>query len=219
MKFTGSNRGPGGFTIVELMVVVAIVAVVLVLAAPSFRDMMELRRLRGTGDQLITDLQFARSEAVSRQELVGFSFAADTTTGLTCYTVHTCGNVAAAACRCECASSPNNPCVTSTQMRNIRTVLLPSSGNVRLAPVLIAGASGTPEDHILFDPATGGMPSHFNESVMLGKADETLKFWALAWLISRGNSTGEPTIRTEVSPAGRPSACAPGGRVPGLKTC
>jgi hypothetical protein len=199
--------------------VVAIVAVVLVLAAPSFRDMMDLRRLRGTSEQLITDLHFARSEAVSRQELVGFSFAADTTTGLTCYTVHTCGNLAAAACRCECASSPNNPCGTSTQMRNIRTVLLPASGNVRMTPVLIAGASGSPEDHILFDPATGGMPSRFVNNVMQPPGDETLKFWSLAWLISRGSSAGEPTIRTEVSPAGRPSACSPGGRVPGLKAC
>ncbi|HRC39206.1 MAG TPA: prepilin-type N-terminal cleavage/methylation domain-containing protein, partial [Rubrivivax sp.] len=45
------------FTLVELMIAIAVVAVVLVLAAPSFRELIEMQRLRSVNAQLVTDLQ------------------------------------------------------------------------------------------------------------------------------------------------------------------
>ena len=59
-----------GFTLVELLIVVAVVAIILVVAAPSFRDMILMQRLRSITAQLVTDLQFARNEAVSRGTLL-----------------------------------------------------------------------------------------------------------------------------------------------------
>ncbi|MBL0296209.1 MAG: hypothetical protein IPQ21_03190 [Betaproteobacteria bacterium] len=64
-------------TLVELMVVVAVVAIVLTLAAPSFRDFILLQRLKGINAQLVTDLQFARSEAVARGTLMRVQFLAE----------------------------------------------------------------------------------------------------------------------------------------------
>ena len=51
---------------IELMVVVALVAIVLSLAAPSFKTFLMKKRVEGAMSELSTDLQFARSEAVSR---------------------------------------------------------------------------------------------------------------------------------------------------------
>jgi type IV fimbrial biogenesis protein FimT len=58
-------RSCGGFTVVELLVVMAIVAVLASLAAPSFAELFARRRLEGAATDLSTDLHFARSQAVS----------------------------------------------------------------------------------------------------------------------------------------------------------
>jgi type IV fimbrial biogenesis protein FimT len=59
-----SNKG---FTLLELMVVIAIVAIMISIATPSFRAQIEASRLRADTDNVVTALQFARSEAVTRR--------------------------------------------------------------------------------------------------------------------------------------------------------
>jgi len=56
-----------GFTLIEFLVVIAVLALLASLAAPSFTDQMARRRLEGAGTELATDLQFARAQAVSRR--------------------------------------------------------------------------------------------------------------------------------------------------------
>jgi type IV fimbrial biogenesis protein FimT len=63
-------RTQRGFTLIELMVVVVLVAVLLVLAAPSFTDQLARRRLEGVATELSTDLQFARTQAVDDRATV-----------------------------------------------------------------------------------------------------------------------------------------------------
>ncbi|MFT3816959.1 MAG: prepilin-type N-terminal cleavage/methylation domain-containing protein [Rubrivivax sp.] len=53
-----------GVTLIELMIAVAIIAIIVTLAAPSFKSMIQVQRLRSTHSVLNTDFQFARSEAV-----------------------------------------------------------------------------------------------------------------------------------------------------------
>lgn len=60
-------KHPYGFTAVELMVALAIAAILAAVAVPSFTDMQARRRLEGAANELSADLQYARSEAVSRQ--------------------------------------------------------------------------------------------------------------------------------------------------------
>jgi type IV fimbrial biogenesis protein FimT len=71
-----------GFTILELMAVVAVLAVLAALAAPSFAEFLSKRRVDGVASELVTDLQYARSEAVSRNEAVRLTFGTD------CYVIH-----------------------------------------------------------------------------------------------------------------------------------
>ena len=55
---------------IEAMVVVALVAVLAALVAPSFIDQLARRRLEGVATDLSTDLQFARMQAVSDRDPV-----------------------------------------------------------------------------------------------------------------------------------------------------
>ncbi len=57
-----------GFTLVELMVVIAIVAVLAALAVPSFVTVTERWRVRSAAESLIDTTYYARSEAVRRGE-------------------------------------------------------------------------------------------------------------------------------------------------------
>lgn len=61
-----TSHVPRGFTAIELMVVVAIVAVLAALAGPSFSLLMERWRVRDTAEGLISTFYFARSEAIKR---------------------------------------------------------------------------------------------------------------------------------------------------------
>ncbi len=56
----------GGFTAIELMVTVAIMAVLMALAAPSFTPLIEGWRVRQATEQLQSTLYYARSEAIKR---------------------------------------------------------------------------------------------------------------------------------------------------------
>ena len=55
-----------GFTLVELITVVAIVGVLAALAGPSFTEMIARQRLRTGAFDLVGDLMLARSEAIKR---------------------------------------------------------------------------------------------------------------------------------------------------------
>lgn len=55
-----------GFSLIELMVAVAILAILLALAVPSFQDMIQRNRVRTAAADLTDSLNLARSEAIKR---------------------------------------------------------------------------------------------------------------------------------------------------------
>lgn len=59
-----------GFSLVELMVVVALIAIIGAIAAPSFRQLILRSRLTGAGNEMVGLLQTARMSAVSQRAIV-----------------------------------------------------------------------------------------------------------------------------------------------------
>jgi prepilin-type N-terminal cleavage/methylation domain-containing protein len=198
----------GGFTLIELLVVIALVAIVVALAAPSLNQMIVMQRLRGTSTQLTTDLQFARSEAVSRQDVVGISFKS-TAGGPSCYVVHTCGqptsaDLLAGACTCDCSQEAGSRC--SAPRIEIRTVEIPAASGVLVQPTPVFPAPSTP-DTVTFDPVTGGITAFYPVSIVVITPPPVAQFWIDTTLIDAAAPAG---LRARVSSLGRPSTCAIG---------
>ena len=186
-----------GLTLIELMVVVALVATLAALAAPSFKRLIDMQRLRSISAALVTDLQFARAEAASRNERVFVRF--DKTGGsLTCYVLSS-GDPGG----CNCKNQPGvNVC--GVEAREIRTVQVERSLGIKVE-VPEAQSVNT----IGFDPATGRLLAIISDEVR--PAAEA--FLADTLLADVGG------LRVSLEVTGRPSTCSPNGRISGVTAC
>lgn len=64
--------GQSGVTLVELVIAMAILAILATLALPSFQTMIENQRLRAAAESMLNGLQLARAEAIRRNARVRF---------------------------------------------------------------------------------------------------------------------------------------------------
>jgi len=67
------RRSSRGFTIVEIVMVLVLVGVLVSLAGPLFRDFIIQQNIRNVAFELMSDITFARSEAVKRNVSVTIS--------------------------------------------------------------------------------------------------------------------------------------------------
>ncbi|WP_280151066.1 GspH/FimT family protein [Piscinibacter sp. XHJ-5] len=126
-----------GITLVEAAIVVAVAAVTVTSAAPSFHRFIEKQRLDGAAAQLATDLRFARAEAIARNTALRFSVQATPWGG--CHVIHS-----GAAQQCRCAAS--GPAVCDADAREIKTVQWPAREGIALHSNVTS---------MLFDPLHG----------------------------------------------------------------
>lgn len=69
MKRRAASRQQG-FTLIEVLIVVAIMGVLLTIAVPSFRSFMANQRVKTASFEFYAALSFARSEAIKRRQSV-----------------------------------------------------------------------------------------------------------------------------------------------------
>lgn len=181
-------RSRRGLTLIELMVVVAVVAVIAVIAAPSFRDLILMQRLRGVNAQVVTDLQFARSEAVSRRTLVRVSLRSNASES--CYTLYTSPSNAS---QCECLLGAGSACAAG--LVEIRTVQVPKSQSVTVGPPAEQAWD------FAFDPTTGGIYTIPTDDV-----SEPLERFVVETYIDAARH-----LNIVLNRAGRPTVCRPAG--------
>lgn len=122
-KSTAPKGRQAGLSLVEMIVTAAVAAITMTLAVPSFESMRERRLLEGHADQLLHDLQYARSEAVSLNRSV--RVALTQTAAGSCYVLYRGG-----AGDCGCAADGSAECVDADQA--LKTVLIPRRDGVRL---------------------------------------------------------------------------------------
>lgn len=105
-------RPAGGLTLIEAMIAVAVMALLLTLALPSFADHLARQRLKAAAEMLAADLAEARFEAAQRGQplYVGLRSGPDW-----CYAVSTaigCDCQVAQPCRLRVVSARDAPGLT-----------------------------------------------------------------------------------------------------------
>lgn len=65
-----------GLSLIEMMAVLAIIAILLMVGVPSMSDYLQNSRLRAVSEQLSSDLKAARVEALNRNRMTTFAVSA-----------------------------------------------------------------------------------------------------------------------------------------------
>ncbi|EHR70437.1 prepilin-type N-terminal cleavage/methylation domain-containing protein [Burkholderiales bacterium JOSHI_001] len=181
-----------GFTMVESLVVLAVLGVVLAMAAPSVGEMMERQHVRGIADGLSTDLRLARTEAIRRggsanDVLVNFG----SNNLMTCYAITTV--IGGGGANCDCTRNPGGVCLPAGVRQEIKTV------QVRRATGVIMAASSPSTDMLSFQPPMG----------LLAPANARIDI----------TSDHGLALRLLPNAAGAVQRCSPGGTVSGVPAC
>ena len=168
----------------------AVLGLLTAAALPSMRGFLERRAVEGVAQQLVADLQYARSEAVQRNEAVAV------TAGVDCVVLH----LASATAQCTATSTTVTP--ADGELKSVR---LGDSGGP------LQGITLRPLDdlaQVRFEPV-GGTAAFVGAAAGAGSA---------SWQVAGG--AGAPGLRIDVNLAGRVSLCVPtGSSFPGHAGC
>jgi type IV fimbrial biogenesis protein FimT len=184
-----------GFTLVELLVTIAVLAILITIAAPSMVDVVDRRRLVGAAEAVQNEVRYARSEAIkqSRNMFVTFS-----NTGGTSWCL---GIDELAGCDCT-VTDPTVSNVGGDGACAIDSVLKILSA-AQVSNVTLQGGGAV---EIQFDNVRG-----------TAQCDGIACSDAAIQLLSAGGRD----LRVRVNALGRVSMCSPSGttNVPGYPTC
>jgi len=76
------KKSSDGFTLIELMVVIAVLAITVMVAVPSMRGLIHRNQLRTETSRLLSAINLTRSEAISRNAVVSLCPSAFSTDGI-----------------------------------------------------------------------------------------------------------------------------------------
>lgn len=179
-------RSPArGLTLIELMVVIALVGILIVLVAPSMRGLISAQRVQSINAEIVTDLQFARSEAARRNRDVFIRFRATDN----CYVVYLDN---AGPGNCNCSRTPGvNVCTGGRE--EIKTVQVPVGNGVSVS------ASSATGQIIRFESLSGTSAPDTFEVTVVGAERGQLRTVV--------NSAGRPSVCTPDGSITQAAAC------------
>lgn len=71
------KRSQRGFNLLELMITITVAAILLAIALPSFRNVIHRGRVTSASNELLATLSYARTEAITRGQLVSLCPSSD----------------------------------------------------------------------------------------------------------------------------------------------
>lgn len=188
-----TRLGHRGFTLVEVLVAIVIVSVLLTIAAPSLRELIVKQRLKSVTAELVTDLQYARTEVVSRN-LTQLRIQFKNNSTMSCYLLY----LPPIGVSCDCTLPPGSACSGATVNglpAEIRATQVMASTDVQFATVPSGGAD------LILNP--DGMQTVSTDYVVL----------------TSRVSGGAGQLKIIVNAMGRPSVCSPDLSINGVPAC
>lgn len=188
-----------GLTLVEALVAVAVLGVILAVATPSLRDLMERRRVIAAATELASLINYAKAEAAKQRggNDSGFTLhlepPADASTSCARLSNYSAGD----SCRCNVAKA--NLCRNSTSTI-VREFVLDRSTGVSF--VATADNWGVSNRKVVFKR------NEFNYFTLIDNLRLTVT----------GQRSGAQ-LRVEFNTAGRVHICSPGGTIGGYPSC
>ncbi|MEC5399777.1 GspH/FimT family pseudopilin [Uliginosibacterium sp. H1] len=166
-------RTARGFSLIELMVTVTVLALLLAAALPNFREYLNNSRVRAVASEVHDGLQYARMEAIRRNESVTFCMAAATGTGWDVLTGTSCTGGTSLRSRPASASDASSVTLSPTSL----TVTFSGTGRRAAAAAgttlttLDVGWSGTCGDDCVsmrVEVSAGGMIRNCSQNITSG---------------------------------------------------
>ena len=149
-----------GFTMVELMITLVILAVLAAIAVPSMREFIARQRVEAIAKELATDLRYLRTEAIQRRRDVQILFLSNTSS--TCYVLYSEGM---AQNECTCARTDGLPICGDADLpganREFKSVTIARNRGILLSadPVRLnlSGFNGLPRGNQVFQASVAGI--------------------------------------------------------------
>ncbi len=176
-KFIARNKG---FTALELMIVMVIVAIGVALAVPTYRDVMQRRETTAQAEDLVAFMSFAQSEAVKYNQLISVHLTySDAKTW--------CIGANEGSAPCDCLET-NTAAGDFCSLNGVATIMESSEWTKSSMTV------PSPDPTMVFDPVRGTMIS-----ADLGTDH----------IIEVQSDNGKWALRIDVEATGRMGICSP----------
>lgn len=201
-----SQAAARGMTIIELMIGIAIVAIVLFVAVPAFTIFLQNQQIKNAAQTVMTGLSAARAEAIRQNRTVRFQFVSNLTAGCALATNSLAWVVSLADPSGNCEATPGDM-GTAAQIiekrsatEGTRNVSIATTGGSTAAFTGLGRLTGAGITQIDFSNSTGTCEH-------LDAVNGTMR--CLRVLISPGGEARmcDPKVAAPVPPAIDPRAC------------
>ena len=195
-----------GYSLIELLVTIAVIAVMLAAVTPSVSELMANIRLRGAAEAALTGIQKARAEAVKSNQTVSFWLVSANSSGTlddTCQLANTSASWVVSY------DDPTTACATAPSLVYVpRIVQINNAGAVGNLSVSALNSAGVASSQLSFDG--------------YGRRPAALAATDISTIDFTSTTAGTRRLRVEISSVGSARMCdrdAPATVPPDPKAC